>query len=122
MNHKVILADMKNSIGTQTPIVYFEKMTELLSELFAHIEKLEASLNRVKTHTALAIQWEPRVAANMLAKEIERLRQSNKDAFQVEIELLKKAYAEDIITQEYASFCQFWQDTFGWHPFLDYAE
>jgi hypothetical protein len=122
MNRKVILTDMKNSIGAQAPIVYFEKMTELLSGLFDHIEKLETSLNRVKTHTALAIQWEPRVAADMLAKEIERLRQTDKDAFQVEIELLKRAYAEDLVTQEYASFCQFWQDIFGWHPFLDYAE
>lgn len=120
MNRQTLLKEMNFSIGVQDPIVYFEKMTQLFSMLFDHIEKLETNLQQVKNHTALAIQWEPKVAADMLAKQIEKLKLADKDTYAVEISALKRAYAEDHVTQEYPSFCQFWQDTLGFHPFLDY--
>lgn len=122
MKREDVLKDMRLSVGTQDPIVFFDKMVDLFSMLFDRIEHLETGLNRVKTHSALAIQWEPKVAADMLSKQISVLKRADKEAYFVEISSLQKAYAEDIVTQEYASFCQFWLDTLGWHPFLDYAE
>ena|SRR5271154_1943911 len=122
MDRKALLIDMRNSVGTQAPTVYFEKMTELFSMLFDKIEDLEEELHQVRTQSALAIQWEPKVAANMLAEQIEKLRAADKDVYAKEILTLKIAYAEDVVTQEYADFCQFWLDTLGWHPFLDYTE
>lgn|ERR1700723_403280 len=112
MKRADLLKEMKESIGTKDPIVFFEKMTDMFGLLFDHIDRLE-------THSALAIEWEPRVAADMLAKQIDVLRQ-DKDTYFVEITALKRAYAEDIITQNYNSFCVFWRETLGWHPFLDY--
>lgn len=120
MDRKALLLDMKNSIGTQAPTVYFEKLTDLLEMLFDHVEDLEEELHQVRTHSALAIQWDPKVASNMLAEQIEVLRKADKDTYAFEIIDLKRAYADDLITQEYASFCQFWLDTLGFHPFLNY--
>lgn len=120
MNRKDLLKDMEASIGTLDPIVYFEKMTKLFGILFDHLEKLEDNIVQLKNRCALAIQWEPKVAADMLAKEIEDLRRIDKNVYAVEIAALQTAYAEDKITQEYSDFCRFWQDTLGYHPFLDY--
>jgi hypothetical protein len=120
MNRSDLLKDMRASIGTQAPVVFFEKMTDLLETMFDHIEKLEMDNKRLNTLVPLAIQWEPRVAANMLAHQIDLLREADKDTWAVEIQALKIAYGEDKVTQEYAEFCQFWQDTLGYHPFLNY--
>ena len=56
----------------------------------------------------------------MLSDQIEALKAADKDVYASEIAALKIAYAEDMITQEYASFCQFWLDILGFHPFLNY--
>jgi hypothetical protein len=120
MDRIKLLDEMRASIGTQAPTVFFEKMTDLFELMFDHIEGLELSNRRLKSLVPLAIQWEPKVAASMLAQEIDSLKQSDKDAYAVEIQALKIAYAEDRVTQEYADFCKFWQDTLGYHPFLSY--
>lgn len=120
MDRATLLKEMRSSIGTQAPTVYFEKMTDLLGMMFDHIENLEDDNKRLKSLVPLAIQWEPRVAANMLVDQIETLKKVDKDIYATEIQALKVAYAEDRITQEYADFCKFWQDTLGYHPFLDY--
>ena len=120
MNRDSLLKEMRDSIGTQNPTVFFDKMVDLFEILFDHIEGLENDNRRLKSLIPLAIQWEPRVAANMLASQINQLKQVDKEAYAAEIQALKIAYAEDRITQEYSDFCQFWQDTLGYHPFLSY--
>jgi|SRR5579885_1314191 len=119
MNRKELLEEMRKSVGMQDPIVFFQKFTDVFTLLFDRIESLESELHRVKVQTALAIQWEPAVAADMLVKEIAVMRQ-DKDTYHAEITALKQAYAEDKVTQSYAEFVKFWQDTLGYHPFLDY--
>lgn len=122
MNRQELIRDMKSVVGTREPLVFFEKMTNLFTMLFDRIDRLELELHHVKTNSALAIQWEPRVAADMLSKEIIKLKKLDKETYAFEIMELQKAYGDDRVTQEYMSFCQFWQDTLGWHPFLDYTE
>ena len=119
MKREDLLKDMKAAIGTQDPIVFFEKMVDVFVLLFDKIEKLEQETSKTKLQSALAIEWEPRIAADMLASKIEVLRK-DKDTYFAEITAFKKAYAEDLVTQNYSQFCQFWIDTLGWHPFLDY--
>jgi hypothetical protein len=118
MKREDLLQEMKDSIGTQDPVVYFSKMVDAMSLLFNHIDRLENKIDRVKRQSALSIQWEPKVASDLLAKQVDVLRQ-DKDTYFAEITALKKAFAEDNVTQCYAAFCQFWEDTLGWHPFLD---
>lgn len=78
-------------------------------------------MKSVKTFSALAIQWEPRVASDMLASQITRLRNDkDKDMYVTELTELKKAFAEDSVTQSYELFCSFWVKVLGWHPFLEY--
>ena len=118
MKREDLLAEMKSSVGTKDPIVFFDKLVDVFTLLFNHIDKLEFRLARIKIQSALAIQWEPRVASNMLAKEVDILRE-DKDTYFQEITALKQAMLEDKVTQDYNSFCKFWLDTLGWHPFLD---
>lgn len=120
MNRLKLLDEMRASIGTQAPVIFFAKMTDLLEVMFDHIEQLELDNRRLKTLVPLAIQWEPKVAADMLARQIDLLKEADKDTYAIEIAALKVAYAENRVTQEYADFCRFWQDTLGYHPFLSY--
>lgn len=127
-----LIDKLKESVGNKEPIEYFECLTgaiEMLidanivqSEMIIELQKdnlaIKSQLNRIKTQTALAIQWEPKVAASMLGKQIDILRQ-DKDTYFNEIDILKKAYTEDRVTQNYHDFCKFWTETLGWHPFLD---
>jgi hypothetical protein len=119
MKREDLLKEMKESIGTKDPVEFFAKMVDVFTLLFDKIESLEDDLAQVKVHSALAIQWEPKVAADMLTKQIEILRQ-DKDTYSAELTALKKAYAENQVTQNYETFCQFWIDTLGFHPFLGY--
>jgi len=121
LKREEVLKEMKEAVGTKEPVEFFAKMVDMFSLLFDKIDGLESDVHRLKTHSALAIQWEPRVAADMLAKQIEILRQDKVTYFN-ELSALKKAYAEGKVTQSYTEFCQFWLDTLGWHPFLDYAK
>lgn len=122
MSRQDLIKEMKASVGVREPLVFFEKMADLFTVLFDKIDKLEADNARLKTLVPLAIQWEPRVAADMLTRQIESLKAADRDAYATEVLAFKKAYAEDVITQEYADFCRFWTDTLGWHPFLDYQK
>jgi hypothetical protein len=118
MKQEDLLAEMKASVGTKDPLEYFTNMVNVLSLLLNKIDSLENKLQRVQTQSALAIQWEPRVASNLLSKEIDLLRK-DKDTYFNEIAELKQAFVEDLVTQNYQQFCKFWQDTLGFHPFLD---
>jgi hypothetical protein len=119
MKREELLAEMKGCIGTQEPVVFFEKMVDVFDMLFDRIDELDAEVHRVKLQSALAIQWEPKMASAMLAGQINFLRQ-DKDTYFNEITELKKAFVEDSITQNYNDFCEFWTRTLGWHPFLEY--
>jgi hypothetical protein len=121
VRREALLKEMKDAIGTKDPVVFFEKFVDVFSLLFDQIEHLKTDNQRLQTYTALAIQWEPKVASDLLAKQIEVLRQ-DKDTYFNELSALKKAYAENIVTQNYPDFCRFWLDTLGWHPFLDYSK
>jgi len=119
MDRKALLKDMKESIGTREPIVFFEKMIDVFGLLFDHIEKLEKELGSTRMNATLAIQWEPKVARAMITEQIDVLRE-NKDTYVEEISKLKKAFIEDKVTQNYHDFCAFWEETLGFHPFLEY--
>ncbi len=120
MNRKELLKEMKESIGTKDPIVFFEKMVDVFDLLFDKIEILEDEVHRAQIHASLAVEWEPMIAGTMLVKETERLRSIDKSVYHNEISALKRAYAEDRVTQNYHDFCEFWISTLGWHPFFEY--
>lgn len=113
-----LLKDMKDAIGNKEPVDFFGSMVDMFVMLFNKLDDIDKSLQRVKLQSALAIQWEPKVAADMLAKQVDLLRK-DKDTYFVEITALKTAFAENKVTQNYQDFCKFWTDTLGWHPFLD---
>lgn len=119
MDRETLLKEMKDSIGTQDPIVFFAKMVDVFNLLFNRIDELEDELKEANLKSALAIQWEPKLASGMISSMVENLRK-DKDLYQDEISKLKAAFAEDRVTQNYHDFCQFWQDVLGYHPFLDY--
>lgn len=120
MKREDLISEMKGSIGTREPIVFFQKMVDAFNLLFDRLDQLESDLKKVKVQSALSIQWEPKLASEMLAKQVYVLRQNkDKDAYANEIEALKVAYAQDKVTQNYQEFCKFWVETLGWHPFLD---
>ena len=119
MKREDLLLEMRKSIGSQEPIYFFEKMVDVFNLLFDRLDRLEFELKKVNTKAALAIQWEHRVASTMLSDMIRDLRQDT-DTYFEEISKLKKAFAEDKVTQSYQDFCNFWQEVLGWHPFLGY--
>lgn len=119
MDRKALLKEMKDSVGTQNPVVFFDKMVDVFTLLFDRIDELEDEVREANLKAALAIQWEPRLASSMLTEMINQLRQ-DKDTYTEEISQLKKAFIENKVTQSYDEFCRFWQDVLGYHPFLDY--
>jgi hypothetical protein len=119
MTRNDLLKEMRNTIGTQEPVVFFNKMVDVFNLLFDRIDGLEKDLIEIKRQTTLSIGWEPRVASKMLSDQISILRQ-DKDTYFNELSLFKQAYAENVVTLKYDTFCEFWEDTLGYHPFLDY--
>ena len=119
MKREDLLAEMKGCIGTQEPVVFFEKMVDVFSLLFDQIDQLKFEVNKANVKATLAIQWEPKLASTMLASMINDLR-SDRETYFEEITALKKAFVEDKITQNYNDFCSFWEETLGYHPFLEY--
>ncbi len=119
MDHINLLKEMRATIGTQEPVKFFEKMVDVIDVLFQHIEELELDLKRTRMQSALAIQWEPKMASVMLSQMINELRE-DKETYVEELSQLKKAFIEDKVTQNYKDFCEFWQEVLGYHPFLDY--
>lgn len=120
MTRAQLLAEMKASVGTKDPLEFFSNLVDVFNMMFDRMESLEKDLKRVKTQSALAIQWEPKVASDMIARQVNIMRQDiDRDAYVADISALKKAFAEDVVTQNYNDFCSFWVETLGWHPFLD---
>lgn len=119
MKREDLIFQMKDCIGKQDPIVFFEKMLGLFESLFQQMDSIQKDVKAVRMQSALAIHWEPKVASSMLSHQIDILRQ-DKDTYFEEISQLKMAFVEDRITQSYDEFCKFWQDILGWHPFLEY--
>jgi hypothetical protein len=120
-----IINEMNESIASKDPIDYFkslataiEIMFDLLQTQEKQLQDLKEELYKIKTQSALAIQWEPKVAAEMLSKQIDIFRK-DKDTYFQELDSFKKAYTEDRVTQNYHDFVKFWSDTLGWHPFLE---
>src|SRR5688572_29579835 len=107
MSREDLLKEMKESIGTKDPIEYFDKLTDVLTLLFNRIDDLEKTVDRLTVQSALSIQWDPRLASDMLAKEVTKLRLTDKDGFTAEISALKVAFAEDKVTQSYDEFVNF---------------
>lgn len=119
MKREELLLELKNAVGNKNPIEFFQKFVDVFVLLFDKIENVEKQLNQIKTYSALAIKWEPKIASDLLAIEIEKLR-SEKDLFYNELSAFKAAYAENKVTQNYYDFCKFWLDTLGYHPFINY--
>lgn len=120
MKREDVLKEMKESIGTKDPLVFFAKMVDVFTLLFDHIDFLERDIRRIKVQSALAVHWDSQLASKMIADQVNKYRNNlDKDAYENEISVLKKAFAEDKVTQSYEEFTQFWRDTLGWHPFLD---
>lgn len=121
MKKEDLLKEMKDSIGTKDPIEYFKKMTDIFELLFNRIESLETQVKKMSTVAVAASHWDPRLASDMISAEVRKLRESTDDktVWATEITALKQAYAEDKVTQSYEEFVAFWQETLGFHPFLD---
>jgi hypothetical protein len=119
MKREDVLKEMKIMIGNRDPIEFFGKMVEMFGLMFDQIDQLKSDLIAVRFNSALAIQWEPKLASDMLAGQVEVLRE-DKETYFNELSSLKKAFAEDKVTQSYAEFVAFWLETLGWHPFLNY--
>ena len=118
MKREDLLKEMKDSVGTKDPIEFFGNMVNVFDLLFIQIESLQKDLKKVRAHSALAIQWEPKIASDMLARQVTLLRE-DKDIYANVISSLKIAYAEDKVTQSYKEFCEYWECLLGYHPFLD---
>lgn len=114
-----LLADMRGMIGTQDPVVFFDKMVDVFDLLFDRIDELQIESKKISLKSALAIQWEPKLASTMLSIMIQDMRSDSETYFE-EISALKKAFLEDKVTQNYNDFCFFWEETLGYHPFLEY--
>jgi hypothetical protein len=121
MDKKQILDEMKTMIGNKDPILFFEKMTSLFEALSNQMDSLEKSLDKVKTNSALAIAWDPKVANDLLSHQIDVLR-ADKELYHEQLSEVKKAYVQGIVTQDYNTFVNFWLDTLGYHPFLNYKK
>ena len=76
MDRKTLLKDMRESIGTREPIIFFEKMIDVFTLLFEQNEKLEKDLAATRMNATLAIQWEPKVARAMITEQIDVLREN----------------------------------------------
>lgn len=121
-----IITEMRDSVGQKDPIEYFKTLTTAFEILFDYLgaqekelQAIRSELQKVKTQSALAIHWEPKVAADMISKQIDVLR-TDKDIYFNEISSFKKAYNEDVVTQNYCDFVSFWVSALGFHPFLEY--
>ena len=117
MKHESLLEEMKGSIGTKDPIDFFMSLTNLFSIMFDKLSKIEKDLNKLKINTALSLQWDSRVANEMLLEQIEILRK-DKETYHAELSACKVAYANGVITQQYSTFVEFWINTLGFHPFI----
>jgi hypothetical protein len=119
MKREELMKEMKEMIGKKDPVEFFGKMVDAFDMLFDQIDYLKGEMLAVRLNSALAIRWEPKLASDMLVAQVDVLR-ADKETYFNEISALKKAFQEDKVTQNYADFVAFWQETLGWHPFLNY--
>ena len=89
MDRESLLKEMKNSVGNKDPIEFFGLMVDVFTLLFDKIETLENHNEKLRVCSALAIQWEPKLASSLLSKQIDILRK-DKDVYFNEISSLKE--------------------------------
>lgn len=125
MNKTDLLKEMKESIGTKDPEVFFTKMTDVFSLLFDELQSLNEELTRVKLNSAMAIHWDERIALKMIDDEIQHMRLTGKDPllggniYQDEINAFQMTYMGSDTVKSYTTFCKYWQEILGYHPFLE---
>jgi DNA phosphorothioation-dependent restriction protein DptG len=112
-----LLQEMKDCVGKEEPVIFFQKMVDVFNLLFSKIEQLEVEVKQSKVNAALAINWDPSIAANLIAKQIQVLRQ-DPDLYASEIKELKTLYNFTYSSSEV--FVEDWVRVLGYHPFLDY--
>lgn len=117
MDRQFVLNKMKNSIGTQDPVEFFKSFVDVFEILFNKIDLLEKELKLTKVSAALAIDWDSSIASRLIAKQIEVLRQ-DPQTYHQEISALQTAYNQTFTNSR--EFVQFWKETLGYHPFMDY--
>lgn len=123
MNRDALLKEMRESIGTKDPVVFFEKMVDVFDALFEQINFLRTEVQDTKNFLTLAIEWDPKVANSMLVRTIADLRSKGDDGagvnvFHEEISSLKKMMMTGEMTTDYQTFCKKFVETLGYHPFL----
>lgn len=124
MNKDDLLEDMRSSIGTKDPLVFFSCLVDVFDHLFNQIDDLKKELKSVQLNSTLAIQWDSKVAKNLIDEEIMVLRKIGKqddgtNFWEPEIKALQETYMQGKNIDDYVSFCAFWQDLLGYHPFLE---
>lgn len=125
MNKEDVIKEMRESIGTKDPEVFFSKMVDLFSILFDKIDSLSSDLEKVQLNSTMAIHWDERLAMKMVDDEIQHMYITGKDKmlggniYADEITFLKGVYLDRSPLKNYVEFCRFWQDTLGYHPFLE---
>lgn len=127
MNREDVLKQMKDSVGTKEPTAFFAQMVDALSLLFDRIDDLEKELKTVQINSTLAIHWDPRLAEKMISDEIQTLRRIGKqldgpNMWENEIKELQSSYMTGNVVVSYPTFCTFWQDLLGYHPFLEHRK
>lgn len=113
---------MKDCIAEKTPVEFFDKLTDVLEHLCNKIEKLESEVAKARITGALAIKWDSTFALAIIEDQIEFFRNSDPVFHKDKIDELKRAYKEDVVTQNYETFVSFWQDVVGVHPFMHYED
>lgn len=124
MKKEDLLKEMKESIGTKEPVVFFSKMVDVFNLLFNRIDSLESQIEKTKVNSIMAISWDARIAAGMVDDEIAFLRSTGKQSdgtnmYSAEILELQHEYNSRSHCGSYAEFCKFWEDILGYHPFLE---
>lgn len=125
MNREDLLKEMKDSVGTKDPIVFFQKMTDAFSLLFESLDSLEVQVKKAQLNSVLAIDWDVEAAQDLISKEVSYLRKNGKQTdgtniFTDEIAALQQeAMIREEMNEGYKSFCAWWKDLLGYHPFLE---
>lgn len=122
MNKDALIKEMKDCIENKTPVDFFNKLTDVLGHLCSQVESLKSEVARARVTSALAIKWDSRFALAIIEDQIDFLRDADALFHKPQIDELKKAYKEDLVTQSYDTFCAFWQDVVGVHPFMHYED
>lgn len=123
MNRQDLIKEMRASIGTKDPVVFFEKMIDLFDALFEEMTFIRSEVQDTKNFMALAIKWDAKVANSMLVRTIMELRVKGDDGtniniFHEEISVLKKLMITGEMTVDYDTFVKKFTEILGYHPFL----